>query len=427
MFARKHNLTNFLNFVAKVIPHPLELSLAPEEVSQCLRARDGFVWLDSSNYLESGRPARSLLTARPEAVLTGHISDVSLLREALNSLPAQRAVDLGLPMGGLFGFVEFSGRFCFGLYPHVLIYDHSTQRWIEVGTISEAFETGIQVCDTIPALDFASQMQREQFIHIIRRAIDYIAAGDIYQVNLAQQFLSAWPPGADAFRFYQRLRHFSPAPHAAFLDLGGKQVLSASPELFLRMSGRTIITRPIKGTRPRKREPQEDERSAYELLTSAKEIAELIMITDLERNDLGQVCDYGTVLVPELLKLQRFEQVFHLSSTVQGTLRSDVDHLAALQACFPGGSISGAPKRRALEVIAELETTQRGLYTGAIGYIGAGGESQFNIAIRTAVAEEDRMHFHTGAGIVSDSVPDREYEETWDKAASILGAVAWRP
>jgi anthranilate/para-aminobenzoate synthase component I len=214
-------------------------------------------------------------------------------------------------------------------------------------------------------------------------------------------------------------------PHGAFLDLGGRQIVSASPELFLRMSGRVIETRPIKGTRPRRRDSQDDERSAYDLITSRKEIAELVMITDLERNDLGQVCEFGSVSVPELLKLERFAQVFHLVSTVRGVLREDVDHPAALEACFPGGSISGAPKKRALEIIAELESHPRGLYTGAIGYFGAGGESQFSIAIRTAVAEGDRIHFHAGAGIVADSDPAREYDETWDKASSLIGAVEW--
>ena len=186
------------------------------------------------------------------------------------------------------------------------------------------------------------------------------------------------------------------------------------------MSGRAVRTRPIKGTRPRRAETNADEKSAYDLITSPKEIAELIMITDLERNDLGQVCEFGSVSVPELLKLERHEQVFHLVSTVEGRLRPEVDHLAALRACFPGGSITGAPKRRARQIIAELEPAPRGLYTGAIGWLGFNGESQFNIAIRTVVIEDGRAHFHVGAGIVADSTPEREWQETLDKAAGIL-------
>jgi para-aminobenzoate synthetase component I len=197
-------------------------------------------------------------------------------------------------------------------------------------------------------------------------------------------------------------------------------VLSSSPESFLKMSGRAVCTRPIKGTRPRRADATADEKSAYDLITSPKEIAELIMITDLERNDLGQVCEFGSVTVPELLTIERHEQVFHLVSTVEGRLRPDVDHLAALRACFPGGSITGAPKRRAREIIAELEPEPRGLYTGAIGWIGFNGESQFNIAIRTVVIEDGCAHFHVGAGIVADSKPEREWQETLDKAAGIL-------
>jgi anthranilate/para-aminobenzoate synthase component I len=186
------------------------------------------------------------------------------------------------------------------------------------------------------------------------------------------------------------------------------------------MSGRAIRTRPIKGTRPRRADATADEKSAYDLITSPKEIAELIMITDLERNDLGQVCDFGSVHVPELLKLERFAQVFHLVSTVEGRLLPGMDHLSALRACFPGGSITGAPKKRAREIIAELEPEPRGLYTGALGWFGFNGESRFNIAIRTAIFEESQAHFHVGAGIVADSVPEKEWQETLDKAAGLL-------
>jgi anthranilate/para-aminobenzoate synthase component I len=186
------------------------------------------------------------------------------------------------------------------------------------------------------------------------------------------------------------------------------------------MSGRLARTRPIKGTRPRRADATADEKSAFDLITSPKEVAELLMITDLERNDLGQVCEFGSVRATELLKLERYEQVFHLVSTVEGQLRPEVDHLAALRACFPGGSITGAPKRRARQIITELERDPRGLYTGAIGWFGFNGESQFNIAIRTVVIEGDRAHFHVGAGIVADSSPEREWQETLDKAAGIL-------
>jgi anthranilate/para-aminobenzoate synthase component I len=218
------------------------------------------------------------------------------------------------------------------------------------------------------------------------------------------------------------LRRISPAPYAAYLDEGERVVLSSSPECFLRASGPWATTRPIKGTRPRFADAAMDERSACELLTSRKELAELVMITDLERNDLGRVCEYGSVRVRELFALERFEQVYHLVATVEGMLRRGLDHFDLLEALWPGGSISGAPKIRAMEIIEELEPVPRGLYTGAIGFLGFNGESQFSIVIRTLIREAGRWHFHVGAGIVADSDPDAEWRETLQKAAGILQA-----
>jgi anthranilate/para-aminobenzoate synthase component I len=210
---------------------------------------------------------------------------------------------------------------------------------------------------------------------------------------------------------------------AAYLHTPSMEILSSSPETFLRMHGRSIETRPIKGTRPRFADPELDSRSAFELQTCEKEIAELVMITDLERNDLGRVCEFGSVKVTEMLKHERLEQVHHLVSTVTGQLREDADHLDALQACFPGGSITGAPKKRAREIIAELETPPRGLYTGVVGYLGFNGESQFNIAIRTLVREGRNLSYGVGAGIVADSIPEMEYEETLHKAEGLRLAI----
>ena len=210
---------------------------------------------------------------------------------------------------------------------------------------------------------------------------------------------------------------------AAYLNLDGREILSSSPESFLRFSGRGIETRPIKGTRPRFADPDEDRRSAYELQTSAKEISELVMITDLLRNDLGQVCEFGSVEVTDMLRLESLAQVHHLVSTVTGTLRPEIDALTALAACFPGGSITGAPKKRAMEIIRELEQAPRGIYCGAIGWLGYNGESAFNIAIRTLVRSGNRLVYQVGAGIVADSDPEKEYEETLHKAAGIRLAI----
>ena len=209
------------------------------------------------------------------------------------------------------------------------------------------------------------------------------------------------------------------------MDCGDFQIASSSPEQFLRLSGSHIQTRPIKGTRPRSNDPNRDAQLTYELQTSAKEMAELVMITDLLRNDLGKVCEFGSVQVPELAKLEKLAQVQHMVSTVEGRLRKDVTHFASLASCFPGGSITGAPKIRAMEIIDELEPVSRGPYCGAMGYLGFNRESQLNIAIRTAICRDGLAHFNVGAGIVADSNPAAEYEETLAKAAGFFAALEY--
>lgn len=395
---------------------PVRLDLTPVEVAARLRQRVGLVFFDSA--LDGARGSQlSILAAEPARLLRGTMeADAPLLREALARHRAEPA-DLGVPAGFLAGSVDYDGTFCFGEYEHALIYRHADASWLEVGDAFSLLGHSTPA-PAAPVLDFTTRCDRDTFCAMVARAQDYIAAGHIYQVNLSHRFTAPW--SGEAFAFYEALRHYSPAPYAAYLALGGRTILSTSPECFLDLSGRAIRTRPIKGTRPRRAEHDADERSAFDLLTSPKEVAELVMITDLERNDLGQVCDYGSVAVRELLALERFEQVFHLVSTVEGRLRAEIDHVSALAACFPGGSITGAPKKRAREIIAELEPEPRGLYTGAVGWFGFNGESRFNIAIRTVVIEQNTAHFHVGAGIVADSIPEREWQETLDKAAGIL-------
>jgi para-aminobenzoate synthetase component 1 len=294
-----------------------------------------------------------------------------------------------------------------------------------------------------------SNFSRAGFLSAVERAQRYIRAGDIYQVNLSQRLtvkLPRWGEASDGpplqssgalhlargdarptsrtgWELFQRLAAVSPAPFSAFLDCGDFQMASSSPELFLRLSGSNIQTRPIKGTRPRGTDPTRDAQLAYELQTSAKELAELVMITDLLRNDLGKVCEFGSVQTPELARLERFAQVQHLVSTVEGRLRAGVTHLAALAACFPGGSITGAPKFRAMEIIDELEPLARGPYCGCHGYLGFNRESQLSITIRTAICKDGLAYFNVGAGIVADSNPEAEYEETLAKAAGFLAAL----
>jgi len=398
---------------------PLQLDLSPVEVAARVRHRRGVVFFDSA--LEGARGAQlSVIAAEPVRLLRGNLEhDAGLLRESLAAHRAE-AADFGVPAGFLAGVVDYDGTFCFGEYEHALIFRHADASWMQAGDGLGALASANSVSPPAPPPwpRFTDEGSRAEYCAMVARAQDYIAAGDIYQVNLAHRFSAPWQ--GEAFAFYEALRHYSPAPYAAYLDLGGRTILSTSPECFLDLSGRAIRTRPIKGTRPRRAEHDADERSAFDLITSPKEVAELVMITDLERNDLGQVCDYGTVAARELLALERFEQVFHLVSTVEGRLREGIDHIAALHACFPGGSITGAPKKRAREIIAELERKPRGLYTGAIGWLGFNGESRFNIAIRTVVIEQGVAHFHVGAGIVADSIPENEWKETLDKAAGIL-------
>ncbi|MEM9480611.1 MAG: anthranilate synthase component I family protein [Verrucomicrobiota bacterium] len=407
---------------ATSLPRLAHLPLAPAEVAMSLRHLPGFVFLDSSA-ASDGKRAISVIGALPRESFRGDIrKDAEQLREAIHRGNRQPVPDFGFPTGGLFGWIDFNGQFTFGDYTNLLVFDHLSEQWWEFGDIALVEHIRAKEFDPSPSLDFQPATPREEFLHAVRLALEYIAAGDIYQVNLAHRFDAAWPTESDPFSTYLRLRETSPAPYSAFLDFGPRQILSSSPECFLRLSDRCISTRPIKGTRPRFRDLERDEKSAYDLITSPKEVAELVMITDLERNDLGQVCEFGSVEAVELLKLERYAQVFHLVSHVRGILREDVDHVGALAACFPGGSISGAPKKRALEIIDELEDNPRGIYTGALGYFGYNGESQFNIAIRTAIVDGDRAHFHVGAGIVADSVAEKEYEETLHKAAGILQA-----
>ncbi len=396
---------------------PLTLSLTPWEAACRLRHRPGFVFLDTSLPGEQHRV--SLLASDP----VGECSSLDAVEAALAHHRTPAAPDLGMPGGALLGFAPYDGAPRFGVYPDLLLFDHSTDAWrgspvAAARLLPTAPQPGTFRCAPVGEMDRAGYVAR------VMRAHEYIAAGDIYQVNLSRRYRG--PFSGDPFAYYAALRDASPAPHAAWLDFGDVQIASASPESFLQIDGNRIRTRPIKGTRPRHADPGADERAACELLSSPKEIAELVMITDLERNDLGKVCEYGSVRVCELLRIEPFEQVFHLVSTVEGTLREGIGPVAAFDACFPGGSITGAPKRRACEIIAELEPVPRGLYTGAVGWFGFDGTARFSIAIRTAVITGGEIAFHTGAGIVADSIPDAEYDETCHKAAGLLKAAMGR-
>ncbi len=383
--------------------------VCPASAARGLRAKNGFVFLDSSL---AGTGAQSFLGAEPELVMTGGPEDWSGFEEALD----QRSRSDSMPFGAAVGWVGFDGRFCFGFFDRLHVFDHDTGQW--AGEPPRGAKKSEPASAALP--EFLVGTLPSDFMAAVARAKNYIAAGDIYQVCLSHAFRCEF--SGDAYPYYEALRQVSPAPYSAFLHLGDTQIASASPECFLHMRQRDILTRPIKGTRRRELDPGRDALAVRELLSSAKEAAELIMITDLERNDLGQVCEFGSVHVTDLLKLEKFRQVHHLLSSIRGTLRPEISHPAALQACFPGGSISGAPKKRALEIIRELEPWSRGIYTGAIGYFGYHGESQFSIAIRTAVFRDGFGEMGMGAGIVADSLPENEWQETLDKAAGLIAA-----
>ncbi|MCL5257029.1 MAG: aminodeoxychorismate synthase component I [Chloroflexi bacterium] len=266
-----------------------------------------------------------------------------------------------------------------------------------------------------------SNFSRGEYTAAVQRVKDYIAAGDIYQANLSQRFQA--PVEGSKWSLYRRLRSLNPAPFSAYLNLGDTVVASSSPERFLQLSGDKVETRPIKGTRPRGKSRAEDELLARELLASPKDRAENVMIVDLLRNDIGRVCQIGSVHVPELAALESYATVFHLVSTVAGTLLPGKDAVDLLMACWPGGSITGAPKIRAMEIISELEKIARGVYCGSAGYISLAGDMDTSIAIRTFTFKQEMVYFQAGGGIVSDSDPEAEYQETLDKARGLMLAL----
>jgi para-aminobenzoate synthetase component 1 len=266
-----------------------------------------------------------------------------------------------------------------------------------------------------------STFDRPGYLDAVRRAIEYVHAGDCFQVNLSQRLLA--PLTEHPLDLYARLRERNPAPFAAYFDLGDFAVASASPERFLKVTDGEVETRPIKGTRPRGKTPAEERERIAELAASPKDRAENVMIVDLLRNDLGRVCEYGTVRVPRVCQVETFRYVHHLVSEVRGRLAAGKTPADLLRACFPGGSVTGAPKVRAMEIIAELEPTARGPYCGSLGYLGFDGTMDASILIRTFTAGRGWVQFPVGGGIVADSDPEREYEETLHKAEGLLRAL----
>ncbi|MCE5327738.1 MAG: anthranilate synthase component I family protein [Planctomycetaceae bacterium] len=472
--------------MGRIRVRPIELDCPPGALAPALQGQPGAVMLDSSA-LHDHYGRYSVITCRPLEVLT--LEGGALRRDGKELAPALRRafwpalrqalgrVKLTAPAGdtpylpGWFGYVGYevanlverlpAPRQSFtplpdlrlALHDAVLVYDALRRQWQMVelvfddppagaGGAAQALGEMIARAGDLPAAPPPAPAEHadaacrpaagascnftdEQYRRAVARCVEYIAAGDIFQVNLSRRLTvrQAPPPAA----IYQALRRRNPAWYAAYLQFesGGRScaVLSSSPELFLSVRGDHVITRPIKGTRPRRGDAAADVAAAQALLDSPKDNAELAMIIDLLRNDLGRVCRYGSIAVVEKRRLEVHPTVLHLVGTVEGRLCPGVDAAALLRATFPGGSITGAPKIRAMEIINEIENVPRGVYTGCIGCIGVDGSSQWNIAIRTLVCDGRDAHLHVGGGIVADSQPQGELDETADKARAMLEAI----
>jgi para-aminobenzoate synthetase component I len=426
----------------------------------------GAVWLDSSD--TQHQAAQYSFIAIAPYQTTYQIEQLSGINAALqaqqalwDALPAE--IDQWLPTfrGGLAGFFGYDmGRqtssfdsFHLGFYDTVLAFDHAAKRCFiiatglpETTTAARADRAHSQIAfwrqnliglpsaalpdpDNCPALakSLQSNFTDEAYQAAVQQVIDHILDGDIFQANLAQCFTAQLNPKDTAFGYYQRLRRASPAPFSGFACFNGWSMASASPERFLQARHRQIETRPIKGTEPRGATKAEDQAIAQRLMASEKDRAENIMIVDLLRNDLAKSCRDHSIEVPELCVLESFSNVHHLVSTVRGHLADDKSPLDALLASFPGGSITGAPKIRAMEIIDALEPDQRGPSYGSLGYIGFDGTMDVNIIIRTALIRGQSLAFHVGGGIVADSQPQREYQETINKAGGLMAALGLSP
>jgi para-aminobenzoate synthetase component 1 len=423
-----------------------------------------------SVFLDSGRPAIDsgrwdIFAARPYATLTTSQSGTRIETRAGQRIKTGDPLDLlrahlGRPQprsgtlpfsGGAIGYFAYDlasrlglpartadhvPSMAVGLYDWAVVVDHQERRATLVGADRDPrtardwdglIELFREPCEPIGGDRSAgpapvSNLTPDAYRRAFDRVMAYIQAGDCYQINLTQRYSSRFQ--GDRWSLYRALRRINPAPFAAYLNQPSLQILSSSPERFIELRGDLVSTCPIKGTRPRGADPAADRALAEELAASSKDRAENLMIVDLLRNDLGKVCRTGSVAVPDLFAVQSFANVHHLVSTVRGRLRHDADALDLMRATFPGGSITGAPKRRAMEIIAELEPDPRGVYCGAIGYIGFDGDMDTSIAIRTLVANGDEISFGVGGGIVADSTPESEYRECLDKAAPMLSLLS---
>lgn len=452
-------------YLSQVVP----LNVPFVELLYALEHQSHFCFLDSSLvHHQHGR--YSVLYSDPFTVIHGNTChDWQSLKEMYfccqQMLPSMDAE--GPFVGGIAGMISYDfgsqfesvmrgdaveshEGFIFGFYDTALVYDHQQQQLI-------LYSTGLPQTDVIkreawaeqrleemmqwvnhakvsikpdgsglPKMTFKESMPRREYEDAVKKALDYIKAGDIYQVNVSHEFnasCNAEPKFAEIIGLYERLRESSPAGFASCCRADDLYVLSSSPERFIKMRDRQVETRPMKGTRPRGHSHDEDRVLRTELWDSVKDKAELLMITDLLRNDLGRVCEYGSIHVSELRTMEEYQTVFQTTSTVQGQLKKNMSPFDVIEACFPGGSITGCPKLRSMDIIKELEKTPRHFYTGSLGYIDFNGNMDLNILIRTIMYKNHQFNFHVGGGVVADSNPAHEYEETLVKARAMMAAL----
>jgi para-aminobenzoate synthetase component I len=446
----------------------------PERAFAPFAAVPHSIFLDSAARV-GARGRYSYIAVDPYAVITSNGQDngdpFDGLEQALGTAWLDTDPDLPPFQGGAVGYLGYElnrhlehlpepaitgaelPELMFGLYDTVLAFDHDTRQCWAIATdppngppnIDQrasaedrlgALVRRIAACPTLTGVDWSAtggwseEIPQHRFEAMIARTVDYIHGGDILQANITQRFLGDLPPALSPWMLYRRLREISPNPYAAYLNCGNGQALaSASPEMFLRLerSGR-VLTRPIKGTRPRGADALTDQQLSEALLASDKDRAENLMIVDLMRNDLARASRIGSVRVNELLGLETFTSIHHLVSEIEALVLPDVGPVDLLRATFPGGSITGAPKVRAMEIIRELEPARRGPYCGSIAWVGFDGAMESSIVIRTLVIDGDNVIAQAGGGIVADSRPEDEYRESLDKAAVLLTALdpSWR-
>lgn len=414
-----------------------------------LRSTDGYTQTGQAPFSTLARLMQQSTIARPPGAppffggAVGYLS-YDLVRQ-FESLPNHANDDLHFPD------LEFA------FYDLVTAFDHSSDEWhlmfcppLERFLGEPREKLYREGCDRLAALEaqlstplpqpqsansldpvsFRPQQSRDSYMDRVRRCQEYIAAGDLYQANLSHRFsvtsdnFTKQAGLATELQTYARLRSINPSPFSGLLRIGDTSFISTSPERLVRLNGRSADTRPIAGTRRRGQNDSDDRRLQEELLGNEKERAEHLMLVDLERNDLGRVCEFGSVHVEEFMSIEEYSHVSHLVSHVSGQLRAEVTGLDLLRAVFPGGTITGVPKIRCMEIIDELEPVRRGPYTGSMGYLSWSGDLDFNIVIRTLVLHKKQAYLQVGAGIVADSDPVKEYEETMHKAQAFLSALS---